>query len=99
MEFHGSPPDGRKQNYENGVPYISTRCQEMQINRPMKTLASVITNLECGKGGHFWSFDIYAVTVNDMYMESGVSEGNTTPPRNSSALNVVILECKRSYML
>jgi hypothetical protein len=20
MEFHGSPPDGRKQNYENGVP-------------------------------------------------------------------------------
>jgi hypothetical protein len=47
MEFHGSPPDGRKQNYENGVPQMNTRCQEMQINRPMKTLASEITNSEC----------------------------------------------------
>jgi hypothetical protein len=78
---------------------MSTRCQETQINRPMKMLASVITNFECGNSGHFWSYDIYAVTVNDVYMESSVNEGNTTPPRNSSALNVVILECNSSYML
>jgi hypothetical protein len=65
----------------------------------MKTSANVITNIECGKSGHFWSYEIYAVTVNDMYMESSVNEGNTTPPRNSSVLNVVILECNSSYML
>jgi hypothetical protein len=47
-------------------------------------LASVITNSECGNSGHFWSYDIYAVTVNDMYMESSVNVGNTTQPRNSS---------------
>jgi hypothetical protein len=73
-----------------------TRCQETQINRPMKTLASVITNFECGNSGHLCSYDIYAVTVNDMYTESSVNEGNTTPPRNSSVLNVVILECNSS---
>jgi hypothetical protein len=61
------------------------RCQETQINRPMKMLANVITNFECGNSGHFWSYDIYTVTVNDMYMESSVHEGNTTP-RNSSVL-------------
>jgi hypothetical protein len=71
---------------------MSTRCQETQINRPLKMLASVITNFECGNSGHFWSYDIYAVTVNDMYTESSVNEGNTTPPRNSSVLNVVTLE-------
>jgi hypothetical protein len=65
----------------------------------MKTLASVITNFECGNSGQFWSYDIYAVTVNDMYMESRVNEGNTTPPRNSSVLNVVILERNSSYVL
>jgi hypothetical protein len=65
----------------------------------MKKLSSVITNFECGMSGHFWSYVIYAVTVNDMYMESSVNEGNTTPPRNSSVLNVVILECTSSYML
>jgi hypothetical protein len=47
---------------------------------------------ECGNSGHFWSYDIYAVTVNDIYIESRVNEGNTTPPRNSSVLNFVILE-------
>jgi hypothetical protein len=78
---------------------MSTRCQETQINRPMKTLSSVITNFECGNSGHSCSYDIYAVTVNDMYMESSVNEGNTTPPRNSSALDVVILKCNSSYML
>jgi hypothetical protein len=65
----------------------------------MKTPASVITNFECGKRGHFWSYDIYGLTVNDMYMESSVNEGNTPPPRNSSVLNVVTLECNSSYML
>jgi hypothetical protein len=65
----------------------------------MKTLASVITNFECGNSGHLYSYDIYALTVNDMYMESSVNEGNTTPPRNASALNMVILECNSSYML
>jgi hypothetical protein len=65
----------------------------------MKTLASVITNFECGNSGHICSYDIYAVTVNDMYMESSVSEGNTTPPQNSSVLNVVITECNSNYML
>jgi hypothetical protein len=40
-----------------------------------------------------------AFTVNDIYMESSVNESNTTPPRNSSVLNVVILECNSSYML
>jgi hypothetical protein len=54
---------------------------------------------ECGNSGHLFSYDIYAVTVNDTYMESSVNEGNTTPPRNSSVINVVILECNRSYML
>jgi hypothetical protein len=61
--------------------------------------SSVITNFECGNSGHLWSYDIYAVTVNDMYMESRVNDGKTTPPRNSSVLNVVILECNSSYML
>jgi hypothetical protein len=75
---------------------MSTRCQETQIIRPMKTPACVITNFECG---HFWSYEIHAVTVNDMYMESSVNEGNTTPPRNSIVLNVVILECNGSCML
>jgi hypothetical protein len=65
----------------------------MQINRPMKTLSSLITNLECGNSAHLCSYNIYAVMVLDMYMESSVNEGNTTPPRNSSVLNVVILEC------
>jgi hypothetical protein len=65
----------------------------------MKTLSSVITNFECGNSGHLCSYDIYVVTVNDMYMESSVNEGNTTPPQNSSVLNVVILECSSSYML
>jgi hypothetical protein len=65
----------------------------------MKTLASVIISFECGKSGHLCSYDIYAVTVNDMYMESSMNEGNTTPPRNSSVLNVAILECNSSYML
>jgi hypothetical protein len=78
---------------------MSTRSQETQIYRPMKTLSSVITNFECGNSGHLCSYDIYAVTVNDMYMESSVYEANTTPPRNSSVLNVVILECNSSYML
>jgi hypothetical protein len=62
-------------------------------------LSSVITIFECGNSGHLCSYDIYAVTVNDMYTESSVNEGNTTPPRNSSVLNVVILECNSSYML
>jgi hypothetical protein len=65
----------------------------------MKMLASEITNFEYDNSGHFWSYDIYAVKINDMYMESSVNEGNTTPPRNSSVLNVVILECNGSYML
>jgi hypothetical protein len=78
---------------------MSTRCQETQINRPMKTLASVITNFECGNSGHHWTYDIYAVTVNDMYIESSMNEGNTTPPRNRSVINMVILECNSSYML
>jgi hypothetical protein len=78
---------------------MSTRCQETQINRPTKTLSSVITNTECGNSGHLCSYDICAVTVNYMYMESSVKEGNTAPPRNSSVLNVVILECNSSYML
>jgi hypothetical protein len=78
---------------------MSTRCQETQINRPMKTLSSVITNFECCNSGHLCPYNIYAVTVNDMCMESSVNEGNTTPPRNSSVLNVVILECNSSYML
>jgi hypothetical protein len=65
----------------------------------MKALSSVITNFECGNSGHLCSYDIHAVTVNDMYMESSVNEGNTTSARNSSVLNVVILECNSSYML
>jgi hypothetical protein len=65
----------------------------------MKMRAIVITNFECGNSGNLCSYDIYAVTVNDMYLESSVNEGNTTPPRNSSVLNVVILECNSSYML
>jgi hypothetical protein len=65
----------------------------------MKTLSNVITNFECGNSGHFCSYDIYVVTVNDMYMESSVNESNTTPPRNSRVLNVEILECNSSYML
>jgi hypothetical protein len=81
---------------------MSTRCQETQINRPMRTLSSLITNFECGNSAHLCSYDIYAVTVLDMYMESSVNKGNTTPPpppRNFSVLNVVILECNSSYML
>jgi hypothetical protein len=65
----------------------------------MKKLASVITNFECGNSAYFWTYDIYAVTVNDMYMESRVNEGNTPLQRNPSVLNVVILECNSSYML
>jgi hypothetical protein len=65
----------------------------------MKTLSSVIKNFERGSSGHLCSYDICAVTENDMYMESSVNEGNTTPPRNSSVLNVEILECNSSYML
>jgi hypothetical protein len=65
----------------------------------MNKLATVITNFEWGKSGHFWSYDIYAVTVNDIYMELSVNEGNTTSQRNSSPLNAVILECNSSYML
>jgi hypothetical protein len=41
----------------------------------------------------------FEFTVIDMYMASSVNECNTTPPRNSSVLNVVILECNSSYML
>jgi hypothetical protein len=48
----------------------------------MKALSSLITNFECGNSGRLCCYDIYAVTVNDMYMESSVNEGNTTPPRN-----------------
>jgi hypothetical protein len=62
---------------------MSTRCQETQINRPMKSLSNVIRNLECGNSGRLCPYDIYAATVNDMYMESSVNEGNTAPPRNS----------------
>jgi hypothetical protein len=76
---------------------MSTRCQETQINRPMKTLSSVITNSKCGNSGHLCSYDIYGVTVNYMYMESSVNEANTTPPRNSSVLNVIISERNSSY--
>jgi hypothetical protein len=65
----------------------------------MKRLSSVITNFEYGNTGHLCSYDIYAITINDMYMESSVNEGNITPLRNSSVLNVVILECNSSYML
>jgi hypothetical protein len=65
----------------------------------MKKFEIIITNFECGNSGRFWFYDIYVVTLDDMYMESSVSEGNTTPPRNSSVLNVVILEYKSSYML
>jgi hypothetical protein len=65
----------------------------------MKTLSSVTTNFECGKSGHLCPYDIYTVTVNDMYMESSVNECNITPPRNCSVLNVVILECNSNYML
>jgi hypothetical protein len=59
----------------------------------MRTLSSLITNIESDNSAHLCSYDIYAVMVLDMYMESSVNEGNTTPPRNSSVLNVVILEC------
>jgi hypothetical protein len=65
----------------------------------MKTLSFVITNFECGNSEDLYSYDIYAVAVNDMYMESSVNEGNTTPQRNSSILNVVILECNSNYLL
>jgi hypothetical protein len=65
----------------------------------MKKLANIITNFECGNSGHVCSYDIYAVTLNDMYMESSVNEGNRTPPRNSSVLKVAILESNSSYMM
>jgi hypothetical protein len=65
----------------------------------MKTLSSVNINFECGNSTHLCSYAIYAVTVLDMSMESSGNEGNTTPPRNSSVLNVVILECNSSFML
>jgi hypothetical protein len=65
----------------------------------MKRLSNVIRNFECGKSGHLCSYDIYAVTINDMYMDSSVNEGNTTPPRNSDFSNVRILESNSSYML
>jgi hypothetical protein len=78
---------------------MSTRCQETQINRSMRKNSSLITNFECGNSAHLCSYAIYAVTVLDMSMESSVNEDNTTPLRNSSVLNVVILECNSSYML
>jgi hypothetical protein len=68
---------------------VSTRYQETQINR---MLSNLITNFESGNSAHSCSYDIYAVTVLDMYMESSANEGNTTPPRNSSVLSVLILE-------
>jgi hypothetical protein len=70
---------------------MSSGCQETQINRPMGTHSSLITNFECGNSAHLCSYAIYAATVLDMSMESSVNEGNTTPPRNSSVLDVVIL--------
>ena len=78
---------------------MSTRCREMQINRRMTMPSRLITNFECGNSAHLCSYAIYAATVLDMSMESSVSEGNTTPPRHLSVLNVVILECNSSYVL
>jgi hypothetical protein len=62
----------------------------------------VFTNFECGKRGHLCSYDVYAVPVNDMYMESSVNEGNTTPPRNSTVVmwsysNAAAVICCDSY--
>jgi hypothetical protein len=68
------------------------------MNRPMRPVSRLITNFECGNSAHLCSYDIYAVTVLDMYLESSVNEDNTTPLRNSSVLNVVILECSSSYV-
>jgi hypothetical protein len=65
----------------------------------METLSSVIKNFQWGNRGHLYTYVIYAVSVNGMYMESIVNEGNTKPPGNFSVLNVVILECNSSYML
>jgi hypothetical protein len=76
---------------------MSTRHQETQINTSMKPLSSVIKKFECVNNGHLCSYDIYAVTVNDMYMELSGKEIHTSP-RNSSVLNVVILEHKSSCM-
>jgi hypothetical protein len=59
---------------------MPTRCQETQINGPMRTLSSLITNFECGNSAHLCSYDIHAVTVIDMYMASSVNEGNAAPP-------------------
>jgi hypothetical protein len=78
---------------------MSTRYQETQINRPMRMRSNLITNFESGNSAHLCSYDICAVTLLDMYMESRANEGNTTPPRNSSVLCVVMLECNSSYML
>jgi hypothetical protein len=76
-----------------------TRCHETQINRPMRTLSSLITNFGCGISAHLCSYNIYAAMVLDMHMATSVNEGNTRPTRNSSVLSVVILECNSSYML
>jgi hypothetical protein len=65
----------------------------------MKRLSSVITNVEWGKSGNLCSYNIYAVTINDMYMGSSVNEGNTTPAQNSRILNVVILEYNSRYIM
>jgi hypothetical protein len=59
---------------------MSTRCQDTQINRPVRTLSNLITNFECGNSAHLSSYDIYAVMVLDTYMKSSMNEGkyNTT---------------------
>jgi hypothetical protein len=62
------------------VPQITARRQETQTNGPMRTLSSLITNFECGNSAHLCPYAIYAVMVLDMYMESSVNAGNTTPP-------------------
>jgi hypothetical protein len=50
------------------------------MNRRVRTLLSLVTKFECGNSAHLSSCDIYAVMELDMYMESSMSEGNTTPP-------------------
>jgi hypothetical protein len=56
---------------------MNTRCQETQINRPMRTLSSLITKL------NVVTVHIYALTIFIRYLiytESSVNEGSTTPP-------------------
>jgi hypothetical protein len=36
---------------------------------------------QSGNSGHIWSYDIYAVTFKDTYMESSLNEVNTTPAK------------------